>query len=322
MEDSLIFVSQSSRDYFTLRKLWDKILTTYCSCALTIATDRADALGGVAEKFAPRFGFYILGLWSDHLHESILWTKSSVAQHLRRDHLYWPSWSWCSRCSAAGEVVRSCPGGPRGESASWRAPRLELVHTPQDVMKHQPEIEEWAWLPSSRYLVVSLDTIKVPIKITMNIRDAASTPGEGSPLENSRKKQEVLTIISETGTEFSHSTLDYPNEIRVWVPYDREFTTMFHSRFERDYNITNIPSEDEFYLAPIRVYYEYHELAGSRWYTYDMQCLVLRKMNNVFERIGTYSVLLSKDVDVDIAEYPLSFFSATSGAYFTEIIVI
>ena len=102
---------------------WTQFVSAYSSLNLTFGTDRLPAISGLARDFADRRtanhpGRYLAGLWSNNLHEQLIWfvgepllryrdkpatdnkdsntVVSPVAQNSKMNKYVGPSWSWCS----------------------------------------------------------------------------------------------------------------------------------------------------------------------------------------------------------------------------------
>ena len=92
---------------------WEKICETFTERALTLSSDRALAISGIAQIFAELSGDqYIAGLWKSCFHSGLL----SVAQGRKLD--------------ASGSTVTSHVGiGPTGRGGFGLAVALDL-HAP------------------------------------------------------------------------------------------------------------------------------------------------------------------------------------------------
>jgi hypothetical protein len=85
--------------YLNAMRHWREICETFTERALTLSSDRALAISGIAQIFAESSGDqYIAGLWKSWFHSGLLW--KTVHSHLRpktppRPTTYQgPSWSW------------------------------------------------------------------------------------------------------------------------------------------------------------------------------------------------------------------------------------
>ncbi len=83
------------QDYSRAIEHWEKICETFTERALTISSDRALAISGIAEVFAELSGDkYLAGLWKSCFHSELLWRAENT---IRRPLTYQgPSWSWLS----------------------------------------------------------------------------------------------------------------------------------------------------------------------------------------------------------------------------------
>ena len=123
------------KEYSKAMQHWEKICETFTKRALTLSSDRALAISGIAQIFAELSGDqYIAGLWKSCFHSGLLW---------RIEHSIWspknipqpttyqgPSWSWLSvngpvqldqvcRPSECVAEILSCETEPANEAAPY-----------------------------------------------------------------------------------------------------------------------------------------------------------------------------------------------------------
>ncbi|KAK4967995.1 hypothetical protein LTR42_010325 [Elasticomyces elasticus] len=89
------------QDYTEAIQRWENICHTFTRRALTLSSDRALAVSGIAQIFAELSGDqYVAGLWKSCLHSGLLWKIEHELQdrkQIRRPTSYQgPSWSWLS----------------------------------------------------------------------------------------------------------------------------------------------------------------------------------------------------------------------------------
>ncbi|KAK0742805.1 heterokaryon incompatibility protein-domain-containing protein [Schizothecium vesticola] len=86
-------------EYLTAMDHWEKICATFTARALTLSSDRAMAIAGVAQIFADFSGDrYVAGLWKSCFHSGLLWSidhSYTYPRNFARPLMYQgPSWSW------------------------------------------------------------------------------------------------------------------------------------------------------------------------------------------------------------------------------------
>ncbi|MCJ1401284.1 hypothetical protein MMC11_004496 [Xylographa trunciseda] len=83
------------KEYSKAIKHWEKICETFTQRALTLSSDRALAVSGIAQIFAELSGDqYIAGLWKSCFHSGLLW---KIEHRYPQPTAYQgPSWSWLS----------------------------------------------------------------------------------------------------------------------------------------------------------------------------------------------------------------------------------
>ena len=90
-----------SKDYSNAMEHWEQICRTFTQRALTLSSDRALAISGIARIFAELTGDqYVAGLWKSCLHATLLWkiefSKVNPKVISRPATYQGPSWSWLS----------------------------------------------------------------------------------------------------------------------------------------------------------------------------------------------------------------------------------
>ncbi|KAF8857134.1 HET-domain-containing protein, partial [Acephala macrosclerotiorum] len=90
------------------KELWNQVVESYSSCALTNDTDRLVALSGIASKFAnflvtsfskpndPFIPSYFAGIWNCDIINQLLWQRMTDNPVLRPNRYIAPTWSWAS----------------------------------------------------------------------------------------------------------------------------------------------------------------------------------------------------------------------------------
>ena len=89
------------QDYTKAIQHWEDICCTFTERALTLSSDRALAISGIAQIFTELSGDqYLAGLWKSCLHSGLLWKiehHHRELKQIRRPTSYQgPSWSWLS----------------------------------------------------------------------------------------------------------------------------------------------------------------------------------------------------------------------------------
>ncbi|KAI1279987.1 heterokaryon incompatibility protein-domain-containing protein [Xylaria sp. FL0933] len=89
------------KEYLNAIEHWQKICQTFTERALTISSDRALAISGIAQIYAELSGDqYIAGLWKSCLHSGLLWkiehSRLTPKEIPRPPSYQGPSWSWLS----------------------------------------------------------------------------------------------------------------------------------------------------------------------------------------------------------------------------------
>ncbi|RYP56070.1 hypothetical protein DL771_012133 [Monosporascus sp. 5C6A] len=123
------------REYSKAMKHWEKICETFTERDLTLSSDRAVALSGIAQIFARISGDqYLAGLWKSCFHSGLLWKIQHSHFHpknLPRPTIYQgPSWSWLSvngpvdfgqacRPSECVAEILDCETEPADETAPY-----------------------------------------------------------------------------------------------------------------------------------------------------------------------------------------------------------
>jgi hypothetical protein len=78
---------------------WDKLVTKYTSCELTVSSDKLVAVSGLAKRFARQMKLdptdYAAGLWKTNFPRGLLWSlKDQTHNKGNRVAGRGPSWSW------------------------------------------------------------------------------------------------------------------------------------------------------------------------------------------------------------------------------------
>ncbi|KAK4691159.1 hypothetical protein P7C71_g5781, partial [Lecanoromycetidae sp. Uapishka_2] len=89
------------KEYSAAMQHWEKVCETFTERALTLSSDRALAIAGIAQIFAELSGDqYIAGLWKSCLHSGLLWKIDNNHMHPKNipqpTTYQGPSWSWLS----------------------------------------------------------------------------------------------------------------------------------------------------------------------------------------------------------------------------------
>lgn len=98
-----VFNAQSDASTRQVLDLWLNTVQRYASLDLTFETDRSYALAGVAQLFSSRLkSRYFYGTWTEDAARSLAWSAASrtTSGSFRPSDV--PTWSWMSRCFAAG----------------------------------------------------------------------------------------------------------------------------------------------------------------------------------------------------------------------------
>ena len=92
---------------------WSQIVTTYTSRSFSEAKDRAVAVAGIAERFAPLISEgqrYIAGLWESNMPAELLYRNVGDVLLDRSTEYQGPSWSWVSIQGPVSTMTRcNCP---------------------------------------------------------------------------------------------------------------------------------------------------------------------------------------------------------------------
>ncbi|KAB5528828.1 heterokaryon incompatibility protein-domain-containing protein [Coniochaeta sp. 2T2.1] len=99
-----------------LHRLWCTVVRYYSSARLTEASDRLEALKGITNSLARRYGLsetdYTAGLWKPLLPLQLLWAREKGVSCFREDRedecrlpKHFPSWSWAS-CPGEAHFVQ------------------------------------------------------------------------------------------------------------------------------------------------------------------------------------------------------------------------
>ena len=123
------------KEYLNAMKHWEQICETYTERALTLSSDRALAISGIAQIFAELSGDqYIAGLWKSCFHSGLLWKIErnifSPKNTPQPTTYQGPSWSWLSvngpvnfgqmcRPSECVAEILSCETEPANETAPY-----------------------------------------------------------------------------------------------------------------------------------------------------------------------------------------------------------
>lgn len=123
------------KEYLDAMQHWEKICETFTERALTLSSDRALAISGIAQIFAELSGDqYIAGLWKSCFHSGLLWKiEHSLLspKDIPQPTIYQgPSWSWLSvngsvnfgqKCRPSDCVaeILSCETEPANETAPY-----------------------------------------------------------------------------------------------------------------------------------------------------------------------------------------------------------
>ncbi|EXJ66237.1 uncharacterized protein A1O5_10389 [Cladophialophora psammophila CBS 110553] len=123
------------KQYLNAMQHWEKICETFTQRALTLSSDRALAISGIAQIFIELSGDkYIAGLWKSYLHSGLLWKIEHSHVHpknIPRPTTYQgPSWAWLSvngpvqfgqvsRPSECIAEILSCETEPANETAPY-----------------------------------------------------------------------------------------------------------------------------------------------------------------------------------------------------------
>jgi Heterokaryon incompatibility protein (HET) len=85
----------NGEDYERLLRQWNTIVEAYTRRKLTLTSDRAWAISGIAERFAAILGdTYIAGMWKACLLSGLLWQISKFNTASAGSVFQGPSWSW------------------------------------------------------------------------------------------------------------------------------------------------------------------------------------------------------------------------------------
>ncbi|KAI1749902.1 heterokaryon incompatibility protein-domain-containing protein [Xylaria castorea] len=122
-------------EYLKAMRHWENICETFTERALTLSSDRALAISGIAQIFAELSGDqYIAGLWKSYFHSALLWKIEY--NHFYRRYItppatyQGPSWSWlsvngpvkfsraCNPSECVAEIL-SCEAEPANEAAPY-----------------------------------------------------------------------------------------------------------------------------------------------------------------------------------------------------------
>ncbi|TRX96824.1 hypothetical protein FHL15_002130 [Xylaria flabelliformis] len=123
------------KEYLKAMEHWEKICETFTERALTLSSDRALAISGIAQIFAELSGDqYIAGLWKSCFHSGLLWKieyNHFNRRNIRLPPTYQgPSWSWlavngpvnfsraCKPSECVAEIL-SCEAEPANETAPY-----------------------------------------------------------------------------------------------------------------------------------------------------------------------------------------------------------
>jgi len=123
------------KEYLNAMEHWEKICETFTERALTVSSDRALAISGIAQIFAELSGDqYIAGLWKSCFHSGLLWKiehSHLSPRNIPRPPTYQgPSWSWLSvngpvnfgkalRPSECAAEILSCETEPAIDTAPY-----------------------------------------------------------------------------------------------------------------------------------------------------------------------------------------------------------
>ncbi|KAK0739487.1 hypothetical protein B0T21DRAFT_143074 [Apiosordaria backusii] len=123
------------KEYLKAMEHWEKICESFTERALTVSSDRAVGISGIAQLFAEFSGDqYIAGLWKSCFHSGLLWKieRSYIDPKTQpRPTTYQgPSWSWLSvngpvsfdrvrRPSECVAEILSCETEPAEETAQY-----------------------------------------------------------------------------------------------------------------------------------------------------------------------------------------------------------
>ena len=123
------------KEYLNAMQHWQQVCETFTERALTLSSDRALAISGIAQTFAELSGDqYIAGLWKSCFHSGLLWKiqHSYVSpKNIPLPTTYQgPSWSWLSvngpvtfgqvcRPSECVAEILSCETEPTNETAPY-----------------------------------------------------------------------------------------------------------------------------------------------------------------------------------------------------------
>ncbi|KAI0433591.1 heterokaryon incompatibility protein-domain-containing protein [Xylaria sp. FL1042] len=123
------------KEYLNAIQHWEKICETFTERALTLSSDRALAISGIAQIYAELSGDqYIAGLWKSCFHSGLLWKiehSHLTPRKIARPPTYQgPSWSWLSVNGPVnfGQVrgpseyvaeILSCETEPANETAPY-----------------------------------------------------------------------------------------------------------------------------------------------------------------------------------------------------------
>ena len=127
--------SSQFKGYLNTIQHWEKICETFTERALTLSSDRALAISGIAQTFAELSGDqYIAGLWKSCLHSGLLWKieHSHFSPKIISLPMTYqgPSWSWLSvngtvsfdqghRPSECVAEILSCETEPANKTAPY-----------------------------------------------------------------------------------------------------------------------------------------------------------------------------------------------------------
>ncbi|KAH7381841.1 heterokaryon incompatibility protein-domain-containing protein [Cadophora sp. MPI-SDFR-AT-0126] len=79
--------------------IWNAVVRTYSSCALTFKTDKLIAVSALARHCQTQLGLegqYLAGLWSKYLGNQLLWETHPYLHGKRQKTYRAPTWSWAS----------------------------------------------------------------------------------------------------------------------------------------------------------------------------------------------------------------------------------
>ena len=86
-----------ARDYGSVIRHWNRVVEAYTQRRLSLPTDRAQAISGIAEVFGQLLpNQYKAGLWRSSMHAGLLWKISDDQRQPRPTIYQGPSWSWTS----------------------------------------------------------------------------------------------------------------------------------------------------------------------------------------------------------------------------------